>query len=67
MRETNITLKLLWGVMSGDRPGPVGDLEDPFGVLQVGPARDGSSSRHPKIGLRPEEGEGLASRMEVLI
>jgi hypothetical protein len=23
----------LWGVMSDDRPGPVGDLEDPFGVL----------------------------------
>jgi hypothetical protein len=23
----------VWGVMSGDRPGPVGDLEDPFGVL----------------------------------
>jgi hypothetical protein len=57
----------LWGVMSGDRPGPVEDLEDPVGVPQVGPIRDGSSSRHPKVGLRPEEGEGLASRMEVLI
>jgi hypothetical protein len=36
---------IVWGVMSGDRPGPVGDLEDPFGVLQVGlpgtaPAQD---------------------------
>jgi hypothetical protein len=32
-----VDICMVWGVMSGDRPGPVGDLEDPFGVLQVGP------------------------------
>jgi hypothetical protein len=44
---------LLWGVMSGDRPGPVEDLEDPIGVLQVGlsgtaPARDTPRSAYDR-------------------
>jgi hypothetical protein len=38
----------LWWVISGDRPGSVEDLEDPIGVLQVGPPETAPAHNPPR-------------------